>query len=474
MNYRPASLFYSCIMVLCPLLVPGSASAVKAADAARPNIILILADDLGYGDLGSQGQARIPTPQLDRLAADGVRFGQFYSGGTVCAPSRNVLITGQNPGHIHIRGNRPMDLPAEDRTLGEMLKAAGYRTGMIGKWGLGAAGSGAVPTKRGFDFFSGYLDHVHAHNSYPTYIWRNEERVALPNVVPDEGRKGQGKASERREHTQDVFMRDALEFMAAEPGRPYFMFFATTLPHANNEAGQDGMEAPDGGPRDFIDPAWPKPERDFAATVARLDADVGRLMAHLEKLGQAERTLVIFTSDNGPHSEGGHSSAFFNSSGGLRGQKRDLYEGGVRVPFIARWTGRIPAGAVAEQVGWFPDLATTLGNVANVPAEARLAGCGRDLTPWLLDSKNKAEPRELYWEFYELGTSQAVRFGDWKAVRRPIGGEGGKLELFDLAKDRGERTDLAADHPEMVRQAVELMNATHTPHPQWAVPKEKR
>lgn len=457
--------------LLCLSLASASAGAAERTEGGRPNIVLILADDLGYGDLGCQGQRRIPTPHIDRLASEGVRFAQFYSGGTVCAPSRNVLLTGQNPGRIHIRGNRPMDLRAEDRTLAEMLRAAGYRTGMIGKWGLGAAGSPAVPTRRGFDFFTGYLDHVHAHNSYPTYLWRNEERLALPNVVPNEGNMGQGKASERRKHTQDVFMREALDFVAAEPGRPFFLFFATTLPHANNEAGNDGMEAPPEGPRDFVDPAWPKPERDFAAAVARLDADVGRLMEHLKSLGLEDDTLVIFTSDNGPHSEGGHDARFFGSSGGLRGQKRDLYEGGVRVPFIVSWPGRIPAGAVTEQVGWFPDVAATLAAVAAVPEKARLEDNGLDLLPWLLEPRRPTAERELYWEFYELGTSQAVRFGDWKAVRRPIGGD--VIELYNLTRDLQEKTDVAAEFPGEARKAAALMDATHTPHPSWPVPAVK-
>lgn len=445
-----------------------AASASTAAGVRPPNVVLILADDLGYGDVGCYGQTVIPTPHIDRLAAEGVRFTQFYAGSTVCAPSRNVLFTGEHTGHIQIRGNRKLNLRPDDPSLGAALRAAGYRTALIGKWGLGLEGSDSVPTQRGFDHFVGYLDQTHAHNSYPTFLFRDEARFSLPNVVPDEGPYGEGVATVRQQHSADVFITEALDFIAAAQDQPFFLYFATTLPHANNQAGDDGMEAPADAPRDFVHADWPKPERDFAAVVARLDADVGRILTALQNRGLADNTLVIFTSDNGPHAEGGHDPEFFGSRGGLRGIKRDLYEGGVRVPTVVRWPGHIPAGTTSAQIGWFTDFLPTL--CALVPsASPPPPGDGINLLPVLLDpARTMDQDRPLYWEFYEQRSAQAVRQGRWKAVRIPL--FDGPIELYDLETDPIESHDVAAAHPEVVARLAATMTAAHRPHPLWQPP----
>src|SRR5688572_817677 len=292
--------------------------AAAAADRP-PNIVFILADDLGYGDVGCYGQKVIRTPHLDRMAAEGLRFTQYYAGSTVCAPSRCVLMTGLGTGRCFIRGNAKANLRPSDVTVAKVLKDAGYATGLTGKWGLGHEGSTGVPTKQGFDTFFGYLDQTHAHNYWPTFLVRNEERVKLKNVVPNEGKDGQGMASERVEYSDDLIHREALSFLEKNKERPFFLYLATTLPHANNEAKSKGMEIPDYG--EFKDKDWPEPEKGRAAMIARLDRNVGEVLGRVKDLGIDGQTLVIFTSDNGPHNEGGSNAAFFNSSGPLRGTK---------------------------------------------------------------------------------------------------------------------------------------------------------
>src|SRR5262245_10917967 len=293
-----------------------------------------------------------------------MRFRHFYAGSTVCAPSRCALMTGLHTGHCYIRGNAKTNLRPEDVTVAEVLKGAGYRTGLVGKWGLGHEGSAGIPTRQGFDQFFGYLDQTHAHNYYPTFLLRNEERVRLPNVVPNEGPVGQGVATQRAAYSPDLMAEEALAFLGRTGDQPFFLYFAPTLPHANNEAGQKGMEVPDYG--EYQNRAWPEPQKGLAAMISRLDRDVGRLLQRLKERGLAERTLVLFSSDNGPHREGGNNPDFFRSNGGLRGIKRDLYEGGIRVPLIARWPGKLPAGQVSDHVGSFADLLPTAAELAGV------------------------------------------------------------------------------------------------------------
>jgi arylsulfatase A-like enzyme len=430
-----------------------------------PNVILILADDLGYGDLGCYGQKEIQTPCLDRLAADGMRFTQFYAGSTVCAPSRCVLMTGLHTGHCYIRGNARYALRPQDRTVAEYLKQAGYATAHIGKWGLGLEGTTGAPTRKGFDYFFGYLDQVHAHNYYPSYLFRNETRFPLNNVVPKEGKFGQGVASVRRQYSHDLLTEEALRFIRENRTRPFFLYLGYTIPHANNEAGKNGMEVPDFGI--YKDKPWPDVEKGFAAMITRMDRDVGRIRETLRELGLERDSLILFSSDNGPHAEGGHDPKFFQSSGGLRGIKRDLYEGGIRMPFLACWPGTIPAGKVNDHVGWFADVLPTLAELAGVKVSDKLDGIS--LVPTLLGRHHEQPQHQyLYWEFYELGGAQAVRYGNWKAVCKPFGG---KLELYDLKNDPTESRDLAEQHPQLVAQLRQFMQQAHTPSELWPIPK---
>jgi arylsulfatase A-like enzyme len=455
------------LMLLAVLLVGRSGAQAQAP--ARPNVILILADDLGYGDLGVYGQKQIKTPNIDRLAAEGTRFTDFYAGSTVCAPSRCVLMTGLHTGHCTIRGNSKANLPPEEVTVAEVFKQAGYRTGLVGKWGLGHEGSDGVPTRQGFDYFFGYLDQTHAHNYYPTFLLKNEQRVPLRNVVPNEGPVGQGVASERLDYSHDLMAEEALSFIDREKGSPFFLYLAVTLPHANNEArGKGGNEVPDLG--EYAGRDWPDAEKAKAAMISRLDRDVGRVMERLKQHGLDRNTLVLFSSDNGPHEEGGNKAEFFQSSGPLRGIKRALYEGGIRVPLIARWPGRVPSMAVSAHVGSFADVMPTAAELLGVPMPAKTDGISfyQVLTGHAIGQKTHPY---LYWEFYEKGSAQAVRMGQWKGVAQPFGGE---IELYDLTSDIGETRNVAAEHPDIVAKIRAATKESHVPSPIFKLPAEAK
>jgi arylsulfatase A-like enzyme len=429
----------------------------------RPNVIFILADDLGYGDLGCYGQKQIRTPNLDRMASEGRRFTQFYAGSTVCAPSRCALMTGMHMGHGYIRGNGKVDLRPEDVTAAEVLKQAGCATGIAGKWGLGGEGGSGQPTRQGFDSFYGYLDHGHAHNYYPTFLFRNEERVRLRNEVPDEGRYGQGVATKRLDYSSDLFTQEALQFIEKNRERPFFLYLAYTIPHANNEARQKGMEVPDLG--QYADREWPEPQKAHAAMITRMDRDIGRLLDLLKQRGLDGRTLVMFSSDNGPHREGGNDPEFADSNGPLRGIKRDLYEGGIRVPMIVRWPGRVPGGTVSDHAGYFPDVLPTLAEAVGARPPAGIDGIS--FLPAILGESGKQKKHDyLYWEFYERGSAQAARMGDWKGVCKPFWGA---LELYDLKEDPGETRDVAPQHPEVTAKIRAAMKEAHVPSPLWKI-----
>lgn len=423
----------------------------------KPNIIFIMADDLGYGDLGCYGQKRIRTPALDRMAAEGVRFTQAYAGSTVCAPSRCVLMTGLDTGHCHVRGNALVPLRPEDVTVAEVLKAAGYATALVGKWGLGEPGTTGVPNKKGFDYFYGYLNQQHAHNYYPDYLWKNEEKVPLPNEV------AKGVATKRVAYSADLISQEALAFIERSKDKPFFLYYSPTIPHANNEAGKDGMEVPSDEP--YTGESWPQVEKNFAAMVTRLDADVGRILALLARLGIDQNTIVFFTSDNGPHKEGGHDAAFFESSGAVRGTKRDLYEGGIRVPMMVRWPGRIQPAATSDAAWAFWDFLPTAAEIAGAKCPGGLDGVS--VLPAILGRPWKGH-EYLYWEFYEGGFKQALRLGDWKAVRK---GVQGKVELYSLRDDLRETKDVAGQNPDVVKRAEEVMAAARvdSPLPNWSL-----
>jgi arylsulfatase A-like enzyme len=431
----------------------------------RPNLIFILADDLGYGELGCYGQEKIRTPHLDRMAAEGTRFTQFYAGSTVCAPSRCALMTGRHTGHGFIRGNARVSLRPQDLTVAKVFKEAGYATGLCGKWGLGQEGSTGVPTRQGFDFFYGYLDQAHAHNYWPTFLLKNEERVPLKNEVPNEGPAGQGVASKRVEWSHDLIAREALGFIDRNRERPFFLYFAATLPHANNEAKNKGMEIPDYG--EYGDRDWPEPEKGRAAMISRLDRDVGDILRKIKELGIEDRTLVLFTGDNGPHREGGSNPDFFRSSGPLRGIKRDLYEGGIRVPMVARWPGRVPAGQTNDLVWGMWDFLPTAAELSGQKAPAGLDG---DSKLGALMGREAKASEFLYWEFHEGGFHQAVRHGDWKAVRH---GREAPLELYDLRGDLGEKEDVAPRHPDVVAAIKKYLATARTDSEEFPV-KEKK
>jgi arylsulfatase A-like enzyme len=446
-------------------------SNLLSSAARTPSIIFILADDLGYGDLGCYGQARIKTPNLDQLAAEGMRFTSFYAGSTVCAPSRCALMTGQHTGHAFIRGNATLALRPPDLTVAEILKQAGYRTGLIGKWGLGDQNTTGLPQRKGFDQFLGYLDQVHAHDYYTDYLWRYDPpgdskpgydgRVEFPENQG--GRKGR--------YINDLFTRAALNFLrinqpdAFNHYRPFFLYLAYTIPHANNEAAQrsgNGMEVPDDAP--YSDQPWRPAEKNKAAMITRLDAYVGQLLDKLKQLKIADDTMVFFASDNGPHAEGGVDPKFFQSSGPLRGIKRDLYEGGIRVPLIVRWPGKIKPGTVNDQPWAFWDLLPTAAAVANAKLPEKLDGLS--LLPTLLGKPQTNRHDFLYWEFHERGFQQAVRMGDWKAVRPQASAP---LELYNLSTDPGEQQNVAAKHPEIVARIEEYLKTARTESEHWPI-----
>ncbi len=434
----------------------------------KPNILFILADDAGYGDFGCYGQKIIQTPNIDQFAQQGVRFLQFYAGAPVCAPSRNALMTGQHTGHTQIRGNAKVDLRPEDTTVAEVLKQAGYATGLVGKWGLGSEGTLGTPNKKGFDYFFGYVDQTQAHNYYPTFLVQNETRKLLRNVVPNEGPYGQGVASQKVDYSDDLILAEGLKFMDEHKNQPFFLYYASTLPHANDEAKPNGLEIPSYGP--YTSMNWPDTEKGYAAMITRFDDDVGRLLTKLDGLGVANNTLVIITSDNGPHEEGGHLASYFNSSGFLRGIKRDVYEGGIREPFIARWPDHIAPATVTNQVSYFPDFFATAADIAGV----KIASHPDSLSflPTLLGQpQNQRQHEYLYWEFYETSTKQAVRLGDWKAIRQPM--LTGTMQLYNLNADPGELHDVAIDHPDIVAKAAVAMKAAHQPSTNFPAPGEK-
>ncbi|MHC4681733.1 MAG: arylsulfatase [Planctomycetota bacterium] len=436
----------------------------------KPNIIFIMADDLGYGDPGCYGQERIRTPNIDRMAAEGMRFTDHYAGSTVCAPSRCSLMTGVHTGHTYVRGNReikPMGqlpLRPDTVTIPRLLKKAGYTTALAGKWGLGGPGSTGIPNQQGFDYFFGYLCQRHAHNYYPEFLFRNEERVPLVgNKVAEPRADGAGVASQRAQYSHDLIAADALQFIRKNKDRPFFLYLAATLPHANNEAGKKGMEVPDYGI--YRRRSWPEPQKGHAAMISRLDRDVGRVMETLKKLGIDAKTLILFTSDNGPHREGGADPEFFDSNGPLRGYKRDLYEGGIRVPLIARWPGRIKAGTVSHHVCAFWDFMPTFAELAGIDGLGPIDGVS--MVPTLLDRPGRQKQHEfLYWEFHERGSKQAVRMGDWKAVR--FGAEG-ELELYNLKEDIGEKRNLASRNPDIVARMEDYLKTARTRSQFWSI-----
>lgn len=454
-------------LFVCCLISCTDRDSKNQKQAKRPNIIFILADDLGYGDLGAYGQKMIQTPSLDRMAKEGMVFTQYYAGSTVCAPSRSALMTGQHTGHTTIRGNAAAStLLPTDTTVAELMKAVGYRTGLIGKWGLGEAGTPGIPNRKGFDYFYGFLNQTHAHNHYPDYLWENEKQDSLDNKVesiPKTYPKSIGGiATEKKTYAQDKFMEKALRFIEQNKDTTFFLYLAFTLPHANNEArhfNKSGMEVPDQG--EYKDQPWPDAQKEHAAMISYLDKDVGTIMDKIKELELDENTLVIFTSDNGPHDEGGAKHEFFDSNGALSGKKRDLFEGGIRVPFIARWTNTIQAGTTSDLISAFWDVMPTLCEVVGIIKPKSTDGIS--FLPTLLGDSSQERHDYLYWEFFEQGGKQAIRMDNWKCINLNVNKpQESEILLFDLSKDISEQHNVANEHPDVVNHAQMIMKEAHT------------
>jgi len=437
---------------------------------AKPNIIFILADDLGYGDLGCYGQQQIQTPNLDRFADEGLRFTDAYAGATVCAPSRCVLMTGLHIGHARVRGLRPVyqpgaNLEASDITIAEVLKDTGYTTGIIGKWGLGEPKKfvDGLPSHQGFDSFYGYLTHGEAHNHYPGFLWRDGKREKLPNVVSKDPKFKNLVSEKKVVYGHDLLTDESLKFVRQHKDEPFFLYLCFTTPHVNNQIEGDGFEVPDHG--QYENENWPSPEKGKAAMISRMDASIGKLMALLKELHLDDNTLVIFSSDNGPpQNEGGRQPEFNDSNGPLRGYKGQMYEGGIRVPFIARWPGRIKPSVTNNSIITFADVMPTLAKIAGGRSPADIDGL--DFSPTLFgNDQPKLNDRMLYWEFGKYGVySQAARWHDWKAVRDLATK---KTELYDLSSDLGETTNLAADHADLVTKFNDFFVAARGDSPTW-------
>lgn len=470
--------------IIC--LLVGLAFASFASAERPPNIIYILVDDLGYGDLSLTGQQHFETPNIDRLAAEGMQMTQHYSGAPVCAPSRCALLTGKHTGNAVVRGNAEVlpegqeAMPADTYTLAHLLQEAGYATGVFGKWGLGAPGSTSEPHDMGFERFYGYNCQRLAHHYYPYFIWDDQERVILWDNF----------GLEEKIYAPTLIHEQTLEFIEANKGKPFFCYYAVIQPHAEMFAPEDYMEiyrgkflpesayeGVDSGLNYRRGPYGSQPESHaaFAAMVHTIDDYVGDIVAKLKELGIDKNTLIIFTSDNGPHFEGGHNPAFFDSAGGLRGLKRDLYEGGIRVPTIARWPGSVPAGSVSEHLSAFWDVMPTVAELAGVNAPDDIDGIS--FAPTLRGEPGQQVHDYLYWEFHELQGRQAIRQGKWKGVRYGVAIEPNKpIELYDLSVDPGEQNNVAADNPEVVAKLSDLLAKARTVSPlhDFNFPKKRR
>ena len=452
------------------------AACAHALAHAQPNVLFVMADDLGYGEVGFNGQERIATPRLDQLAREGLVLAAHYAGSTVCAPSRASLMSGLHQGHAPVRGNRDNVLPAEIATPAEVLRSAGYRTAMFGKWGLGEVGGPGDPNAQGFGHYLGYLDQVHAHNHYPSYLVRDGERLALDNEVVERrvpyGPFVASASTNKATYSQDLFTAGAADFIreAAAAGEPFFAYLPLIIPHVNNEShliDAHGMEVPDLG--QYADEDWPAVERAKAAMITYMDRDVGRLVDLIDSLGLRQNTLVVFTSDNGPTAEQ-VDPAFFDAAGPFRGHKRHLTEGGIRVPTVVRWPGTVPAGAVDSTPSAFWDWRATLAEVAG--AEVPAGGDGVSLLPLLRGASAPAVAQRpyLYWEFTESGQeSQAVRAGRWKWIRDYAAGT---EEVYDVVADPGETEDLAEEHPGELARLRSFAEEAHVPHATYPLPGE--
>ena len=439
-------------------LEPSSARATQPTEvvSARPNIVFIMADDLGYGDLGCYGQRQIATPNIDRLAQTGLRFTQAYAGGCVCTPSRSCLMTGMHGGHTAARDNVPhyhTYLQDDDVTIAEVLRDAGYRCGGVGKWSLGDAGTVGRATNQGFATWFGYLNQDHAHYYYPEYLDDDERRLELT-----------GNSRSRTSYSHDLLTERALDFIRDSKDEPFFCYAAYTVPHFSNRT-EDATRLPVPSDAPYSDKPWDQQAKNYAAMITRLDRDVGRIVELVDALGLADKTLIIFTSDHGPWSG---MPKLFDSSGPLRGEKRQLYEGGIRVPLIARWPSHVPGGAVSDEVVAFWDMLPTFAELANTSAPKDIDGIS--VVAALRGGKVESPHDYLYWDYGHARDvyHQAVRMGDWKAVRHRVGGP---IELYDLSRDIGESNDVSTSNTQIVEQVEQIMRVAVSPSPRYEVGK---
>jgi len=445
-------------MVFTALLLAPLA-ALRAADApsAKPNIVFILADDAGIGDFSAYGCKYGTTPNIDRLAQEGMKFTQAYSGNAVCAPSRCVLMTGQDAGHAMFRANGEthdksdgvagnLYLPADQLTVARLLHDAGYVTGGFGKWGLGDPGTTGVPEKLGFDVFFGYYNQTHAHDYFTKYLVRNSVKVP----IHQSGKKTWDDYSATR------IANETIKFIEQNKDHPFFCYAAWTPPH--------GLYViPDDAP--YSQKPWSQVDKNYAAMVHLDDTDVGRVMQKLKELGLDDRTIVIFSSDNGANQQ---FIKQLDSTGGYRGYKRLLYEGGIRAPFIVRWPGHIQPGSTNDVLTSFVDFLPTMADLIGVPAPKAIDGIS--ILPSLLGREQQVRPTPLYFEIYEPFFQQSVRLGDWKGYRT---GTEDPLELYDLKTDPKEADNVAAAHPDIVKQIEAIMTAEHRPSPHYTTPQHK-
>lgn len=451
------------------------------AQNKKPNIIFLLADDLGIGDIGCYGQQKIKTPNIDALAKYGMRFTQFYSGSTVCGPCRSSFMTGLHTGHTPVRGNRGVTpegqypLPANTQTIARLLQNSGYETADFGKWGLGGIGTDGIPLKQGFDIFYGYNCQTLAHNYYPDHLWSNNTRIDLPNKEKDSI------------YSADLIQQKAMDFINGKHAKPYFLYLSYTLPHAGLNLPRDSVywnyvkqfnQAPlKENPNEkqyHVGPFEPYPHAAYAAMVARLDKYVGEIMKALKNNGTAENTLFIFTSDNGPHKEGGNDPEFFNSNSIFRGKKRDLYDGGIHMPLIAVWKGKIKPATVSNHVSAIWDMFPTFLEMAGQKNLNSIDGIS--MLPTLLGKPSIQKQHDyLYWEFHEENGKQAVRWGKWKAVQLNISTTNPKpIELYDLENDPSEANNIAATYSQIVKQMASFITLAHLQNKDWPLlPSEK-
>ena len=462
--------------VLIAVLFALVPSAAPAADR-KPNLVVILADDVGYGDLGCFGQKALETPRLDRMAKEGMRLTQFYAGGGSGVPSRGVLLTGKHGGRSPVRAN-PTGIPADQLTVASLLKKEGYATACVGQWGLGPAKL-AAPNDAGFDHFFGAVNLPHANNPYPEFLVRDGKVVPLKNEAAAEWKKwqdpklpdgGKGVAAKKVDYAPALILDDALGFIRANQKKPFFLYLALTVPHANPAAGESGLDAPDLG--DFAKKDWPAAEKGFAAQLRTMDRDVGKVLDLLAELKLDKDTLVLFASDNGPHNECGHKADFFRSTGKFRGVKGELFEGSIRVPALAWWPGTIEASTENDLQWYVGDLTATAAELAGATSPTGLDSDSLLPTFKGREEKDKWKRKSpLYWESYAGETAQAVRFGKWKAIRSPM--LTGEVVLYDMSNDTAEKSDYSKRRPDLTKHATNLLDKRRTPDPNAKEPTKK-